>query len=130
MQIEVICTEVRASESGQNVRLALPRQAPKPAVDGEGNPVGHPPPLSATVALFVTSPEREALLYKIDPLRRQLKKSRPELATDDATREALTARSAALTKEIAGLCAKLDGCKEIKFEQGGKYVLKLEKAGK
>ena len=67
MQIEVICTEVRASESGQNVRLALPRQAPKPAVDGEGNPVGHPPPLSATVALFVTSPEREALLYEASP---------------------------------------------------------------
>lgn len=127
LQIEVVCVEARASDSGQRAKLIIPAPPPLPVADGYGNPVAHPPPPQALLHLFVTSPERQAILRQIDPLERKKKPLRPELAVDANHKAEIEADRAKIDKEIAALKRLFGDCKEMQLEHGVTYVLTLEK---
>jgi hypothetical protein len=131
MKIEFTCIEARGSDSGQRVRLVVPLPPPLPVVDGYGNPVAHPPPPSGVLTMFVTSPERQAILSQIDPLARKAKVLRPEIAVDKSHAAELLADKAKLQKQIDSLRSALSSVTgELKFEHGQRYVLTIEKAPK
>ncbi len=126
MKFELVCTSVSPpNTSGHKAILDMPLPPPLPGADGHGNPVKHPPPPAGVLKLFVTSPERQALLRELYPLEIRQKRLRYELSqTSPGAREELDQ----VERDIAGVLKKLSAVKEFNFERGKRYVVTVEEA--
>lgn len=125
--LQVQCIEVRASENGQNVYLAMSPPAPLPAVDGYGNPVAHPPPPTATMRLFVTSDERRDAMTKANAVKLAAKKVRPELLDGDSA-VAASKEKKAMTLELERLIGIANDAPEFRFKHGKTYTIVITEA--